>query len=79
MAEKLKTGPVKEFVFSEWLRDGVQGMRSKIECGLEKRGKIDTSEFRAHMRNARKEQLLAIRSLVDSALDSIKGEEQNQS
>ena len=80
---KLKNGPLEEFVFTDWVKEGAEGMRTKMEdkrARMEERFKnrtrIDTSEFRTHMRNARKEQLLAIRSLVDSALECIKGEEQ---
>ena len=64
--------PVEEFVFEDWLRDGVKGFRSKFKESMKGKGKsrrFDTSEFRTHLRNARKEQLLAIRSLVDSAIE----------
>lgn len=69
MAEKAKAdegGPFKEFVFEEWLRDGIEGVRSKME---EKKAHFDPSNFRKHLRNAQKEQLLAVRSLIDSAID----------
>ncbi len=78
----LKNGPVQEFVFTDWVKEGAEGMRAKMEEKREKmekrfqkRTRIDTSEFRAHMRKAREERLLAIRSLVDSALACVKGEE----
>ena len=77
----LKNGPVQEFVFTNWVKEGAEGMRGKMkekrekmEERFQKRTRIDTSEFRAHMRKAREEQLLAIRSLVDSALECVKGE-----
>ena len=61
--------PVEEFVFEEWVREGVKGFRQKVESHIPSEGKkFDTSEFRQHMRNARKEQLLAVRSLLDSAI-----------
>ncbi|MBN1994660.1 MAG: hypothetical protein JW953_18315 [Anaerolineae bacterium] len=83
---KLKNGPVEDFVLTDWLKEGAKGMHHKME---EKRGKMkrrfqnrtrnfDTTEFRSHLRQARKEQLLAVRSLVDSALECIKGEEIGQ-
>ncbi len=76
MASKTKSGPVEEFVFSDWLKEGAEGIRRKFECKVEKRTRhFDTTEFRSHMRRARKEQLLAMRSLIDSALDCVKGEE----
>ena len=67
MAEKAKTGPVEEFVFEDWLRDGLEGVRSKIE--KKTGGRFDTSGFHTHMRNARREKLLAVRSLIDSAIE----------
>jgi hypothetical protein len=71
MAEKAKAdqeGPFREFVFEEWLRDGVNGI-----CGEWERNRphVDTSEFFTHLRNAQREQLLAVRSLVDSALETL--------
>ncbi len=62
--------PVEEFVFEDWLRDGLNGFRQKMEDCMPSEAKpFDTTEFREHMRNARKEQLLAVRSLLDSAID----------
>ena len=79
---KLKNGPVEEFVFTDWVKEGAEGMRvkmenkrEKMEKRFQKRTRLDTSEFRTHMRKAREERLLAIRSLVDSALEYVKGEE----
>jgi len=82
---QLKNGPVQEFVFTDWMKEGAEGMRrnmrvrmenkrDKMEERFQKRTRIDTSEFRTHMHKAREERLLAIRSLVDSALDCVKGE-----
>lgn len=68
----LDNGPVREFDFEEWLRDGLEGMRRKLK---HQKREFDTSEFRAHMRNARREQLLALRSLIDSGLEFIGMEE----
>jgi hypothetical protein len=65
-----KHEPVEEFVFEDWLRDGFRGVRSKFEQRIKSEDlSFDTSEFRQHMRNAGKEQLLAVRSLLDSAID----------
>jgi hypothetical protein len=66
MADKAKTGPTEEFVFEDWLRDGLKGIRSKIE---KRSGRFDASDFRTHVRNARREELLAVRSLIDNAID----------
>lgn len=71
MAEKAKAdqgGPFKEFVFEEWLRDGVEGIRHEFK---QKRAHFDVSGFRAHLINAQKERLLAVRSLVDSAIECL--------
>lgn len=63
--------PVEPFEFEEWLRDGLKGFRAKVESCAQRQGQrqFDTSEFRQHMRNARKEQLLAVRSLIDSVVE----------
>ncbi len=69
MTDKTKadqTGPFKEFVFEEWLKDGVEGVRGKME---QRKAHFDPAKFRQHIRAAQKEQLLAIRSLIDSAID----------
>lgn len=78
----LNNGPVQEFVFTDWVKEGAEGLRikmekkrEKMEARFQKRTRLDTSEFRAHMRKAREERLLAVRSLVDSTLDYLKGEE----
>jgi uncharacterized protein YecA (UPF0149 family) len=68
-------GPFKEFVFEEWLREGFEGIRSQVKF---KRVKFDTSEFESHMRNAAKEQLLAVRSLVESFIDIFEEQESDQ-
>jgi hypothetical protein len=70
--------PVEAFVFEDWLRDGLKGIRESIQGCTKGAGqrRFDTSEFRMHMRNARKEQLLAIRSLIDSAIDCLNKKEE---
>ncbi len=79
MAEKAKTdqgGPFKEFVFEEWLRDGVEGIRHKMTS---KKAHFNLSDFRTHIRNAKKEQMLAVRSLIDSAIECLeKAEEKDK-
>lgn len=70
--------PVEAFEFEEWLRDGIKGMREKFEGRMSsKRRAFDASEFRQHMRNARKEQLLAVRSLLDSAINWLDQKEES--
>ena len=53
----------KEFVFEDWLAEGVKGLRSCL------RGeKVLPKEFAEHMRASHKEMLLAIRSLLEAAI-----------
>jgi hypothetical protein len=71
MTEQTNQAISEEFVFEDWLRDGIKGMRSQLEHCLKSEARparFDVSEFRQHMRNARREQLLAVRSLIDSAI-----------
>ncbi len=73
MAKKEKVDPdFKEFVFKEWLHDGLEGICGEMK---HKRDRFDTSEFFTHMRKARKEKLLAMRSLLDNALAVLEKEE----
>ena len=53
----------KEFVFEDWLVEGVKGLRSCL-----KGGKVLPKEFAQHMQAAHKEMLLAIRSLLEAAI-----------
>ena len=71
MADKTKadqSGPFKEFIFEEWLQDGIEGMRGRMK---ERRAHFDPTRFRKHVRNAQKEHLLAVRSLIDSAIECL--------
>jgi hypothetical protein len=68
-------GPFKEFDFGEWLRDGVKGLQAEMKGRKKEFFDFDTSEFRSHLRNASKEQLLAIRSLIDKAIETIEKRE----
>jgi hypothetical protein len=53
----------KEFVFEDWLVEGMKGLSS-----CRKGRKVLPAEFAEHMRTAHKEMLLAMRSLVDAAI-----------
>lgn len=66
-------GPFKEFDFEEWLREGVEGVRGRFKS---KKTHFDTSGFETHMRNACKEHLMAMRSLVDSFIDIVEEKEE---
>jgi len=62
----------KEFVFEDWLAEGVRGLRSCL------RGKrVLPEECVEHLRAARKEMLLAMRCLLDVAIECT-GEEPPQ-
>jgi hypothetical protein len=54
--------PEEEFVFEDWLAEGVRGLRSYLTGE-----KVLPKEFAEHMRAANKEALLAIRSLFEPA------------
>jgi len=55
----------KEFVFEDWLTEGIRAMRARAH---ERKHKVVPEEFCGHMRTARKEFLLAFRSLIDEAV-----------
>lgn len=52
----------KEFVFEDWVREGIRGIRRSRKAFL-------PEEFHKHIRAARKEALLAYRSLIDAAIE----------
>ena len=55
----------REFVFEDWLAEGIKGFRTR-------RKKLSphlTEEFRQHTQTARREMLLAMRSLLDAAIE----------
>jgi hypothetical protein len=71
MVERVRAdagGPFKEFVFTEWLREGLNAM-----CDQWKRGKeqLDPDNLRRHLRHAQKEQLLAVRNMIDTAIERL--------
>ncbi len=61
-------GPFKEFVFTEWFRDEVDEMRQRIKRGKEQ---LEPDNFRRHLRHAQKERLLAMRSMIDAAIERL--------
>jgi hypothetical protein len=54
----------EEFHVSDWLADGIRGMRHKVRAPGGERGPA-----RTHLHNARRELLLAMRSLLDHAIE----------
>lgn len=57
----------KEFVFEDWLAEGIRACKARFRRGLGK--ELLPEEFRTHLRAARKEMLLAVRSLIDAAIE----------
>lgn len=58
-------GPFKEFVFAEWLKDNIEACCHRMKEGKEQ---LEPANVRRHIRNAQKEQLLAMRDMIDHAL-----------
>ncbi len=56
----------EEFDLENWLKEGAAGLRRSLRCSPPAPRIPD--EFKAHTRAARKEMLLAVRSLLDSAI-----------
>lgn len=61
-------GPFKEFNFGSWVFEQMEDVCGQMKCG---KGRVAATEFETHMRNAAKEQLLAMRSVVDSFIEII--------
>ncbi len=55
----------KEFIFEDWLSEGIKGFRTA--CGKS----FLPEEFHHHVRSSRKEMLLAMRSLIDAAIEHL--------
>jgi hypothetical protein len=59
----------KGFVFEDWLAEGMRACKAGFR---KRRGKeFLPEEFRAHLKTARKEMLLAMRSLIDAAIERV--------
>jgi hypothetical protein len=57
----------KEFVFEDWLAEGIRACRAGFRKSAGK--ECLPEEFQAHLRASRKEMLLAMRSLIDAAIE----------
>jgi hypothetical protein len=55
----------REFVFEDWLAEGIKGFRGSCR----KLSPHLPEEFRQHTQTARREMLLAMRSLLDAAIE----------
>ena len=65
-------GPFKEFVFEDWLRESIEGFYDEVQ---EAKKQFEAENIRHHLRNASREQLLALRTVIDSAIDFIDKQE----
>lgn len=59
----------KEFVFEEWLAEGIRGFRASAKRAL-------PEDFLQHVKSADREILLAMRSLIDKVIEWTKAEEE---
>ena len=71
MDEKNTNAEVEEFDLEEWLDKGMRGLRRSLKS---KRPQILPDQFKQHTRAARKEMLLAVRSLLDTAIQELEKE-----
>lgn len=71
MAEKKTAPEAEEFDLEDWLEEGIQGLRRTLKG---KRPQFFPEQFKHHTRAARKEMLLAVRSLLDQAVEEIEEE-----
>ena len=62
----------KEFLFEDWLAEGIKGFRASCK----KHPALLPDEFFQHTRTARREMLLAMRSLVDTAIEYVEEKEE---
>jgi len=73
MVEKKTETKVEEFDMEGWLREGMQGLRRTLKH--KRPPKILPGQFKEHTRAARKEMLLAVRSLLDAAIEETEEEQ----
>lgn len=63
----VKKEEAEEFAFEDWLAEGIRAVKAGFRKG---RGReLLPEEFRVHLRESRKEMLLAMRSLIDAAIE----------
>ena len=66
MVEEMKEEKKHEADWEDQLAAGLKGLRRELKGGWKD---LPTKEFRIHTRAARREMLLAVRSLIDKAID----------
>ena len=62
----------REFVFEDWLAEGIKGFRAHCK----KHPSFPSEEFYQHTRAARREMLLAMRSLIDATIEYVEEKEE---
>jgi hypothetical protein len=60
-------GPFKEFEFGDW----IFGEWTDFEECMKDRNSAHRQNFRKHMRNAVKEQLMAVREVIDGVIEEL--------
>ncbi len=63
---RINEGKLHEKDWEDELANGIKGIRADMK---DKMKSFPTPEFRAHMRAARREMLLAFRSILDKAIE----------
>ncbi len=58
----------REFLFEDWLAEGIKGLGQRIRA---EKPRFLPEEFCTHIRAARREWLLAMRSLIDAAIERL--------
>lgn len=66
MGEVMNDAKSHEADWEDHLAAGFKGLRRELKGGMKD---FPTKEFRTHMRAARREMLLAFRSLIDKAIE----------
>ena len=72
MPEETKSS---DFDFENWLKEGMTGFKHSVKNEMPA---FNFADVRTHIRNAQKEQLLAMRSFIDSAIDWLDKDEKNE-
>ena len=76
MVERVRAdagGPFKEFVLTDWVREGIEEMCHKIKWSREQ---LELENFRKHVRNTQKERLIAMRNMIDTAIERLEKAEE---
>ena len=70
-----ETKPQAEFDFADWVAQGIRGVRQSLQAEA-RPCRLLPDAFGEHVRASRREALLALRSLVDVAIECLQPSEQ---